>query len=107
MGIILHKRVRNPSRIFFKVGTKTICAARKPLSDPSKRLWSILELGGRQLYALLMRLMLRENVADDLLQELVVRLSQSNGFQQAEDPVKADFLKRMGIFAKPCAIFSV
>jgi hypothetical protein len=105
MGIILHKRLRNPSRIVFRGGAKTIFAARELLSDPSKKLWSILESGRRQLYALLMRLPLRENVADDLLQELVVRLSQSNGFQQAEDPVKADFPKRMGIYAKPYAIF--
>jgi RNA polymerase sigma-70 factor (ECF subfamily) len=31
-------------------------------------------------------LTLREEVADDLLQELVVRLSQSEGFQNADDP---------------------
>jgi RNA polymerase sigma factor (sigma-70 family) len=40
------------------------------------------------LYALLVRLTLREDVADDLLQELVVRLSQSDGFQQADDPLQ-------------------
>jgi len=36
------------------------------------------------LYALLVRLTLREDAADDLLQELVVRLSQSDGFLLAE-----------------------
>ncbi len=39
------------------------------------------------MYALLVRLTLREDVADDLLQELVVRLSQSGGFQQADNPL--------------------
>jgi RNA polymerase sigma-70 factor (ECF subfamily) len=37
------------------------------------------------LYRLLARLTMREEVADDLMQELVVRLSQSDGFQQADD----------------------
>ena len=37
------------------------------------------------MYALLVRLTLREDVADDLLQELVVRLSQSEGFRNADD----------------------
>jgi RNA polymerase sigma-70 factor (ECF subfamily) len=37
------------------------------------------------LYALLTRLTLRPVVADDLLQELVVRLGQSDGFQRADD----------------------
>jgi RNA polymerase sigma factor (sigma-70 family) len=36
------------------------------------------------LYALLVRLTLREDVADDLLQELSLRLSRSEGFQRAE-----------------------
>ena len=57
------------------------------MSDPSNRLESLLDRGGRQLYALLVRLTLREDVADDLLQELFVRLSQSGGFQQADDPL--------------------
>jgi RNA polymerase sigma-70 factor (ECF subfamily) len=39
------------------------------------------------LYALLVRLTLREDVADDLLQELVLRLSRSEGFQRAESPL--------------------
>jgi len=37
------------------------------------------------LYRLLARLTMREEVADDLMQELVVRLSQSDGFQRADD----------------------
>jgi RNA polymerase sigma factor (sigma-70 family) len=40
------------------------------------------------LYALLVRLTLSEDVADDLLQELVVRLSQSDGFRQADDSLR-------------------
>ncbi len=37
------------------------------------------------MYRLLARLTMREDVADDLLQELIVRLSQSDGFQRADD----------------------
>jgi RNA polymerase sigma factor (sigma-70 family) len=40
------------------------------------------------LYALLLRLTLRADVADDLLQELVVRLSRSDGFRRADDPLR-------------------
>jgi RNA polymerase sigma factor (sigma-70 family) len=40
------------------------------------------------LYVLLVRLTLRADVADDLLQELVVRLSRSEGFRQADDPLR-------------------
>jgi RNA polymerase sigma factor (sigma-70 family) len=39
------------------------------------------------LYALLTRLTLRRDVADELLQELVVRLAQADGFSRAEDPL--------------------
>ncbi len=55
------------------------------MSDPWTKLEKLLETGGRQLYALLVRLTLRQDVADDLLQELVVRLCQSDGFRQADD----------------------
>ena len=43
------------------------------------------EHGGR-LFALLYRLTLRTDVAEDLLQELFCRLSQSTGFQRADNP---------------------
>ena len=43
------------------------------------------EHGGR-LFALLYRLTLRSDVAEDLLQELFCRLSQSTGFQRADNP---------------------
>jgi RNA polymerase sigma-70 factor (ECF subfamily) len=39
------------------------------------------------LYALLTRLTLRRDVADELLQELVMRLAQADGFSHAEDPL--------------------
>jgi RNA polymerase sigma-70 factor (ECF subfamily) len=61
-------------------------AAGAVLSTPSNSLEYLLETGGRHLYALLVRLTLREDVADDLLQELVVRLSRSEGFQKADKP---------------------
>jgi RNA polymerase sigma factor (sigma-70 family) len=57
------------------------------LNDPWSRLETLLETGGRQLYALLVRLTLRNDVADDLLQELVIRLSRSDGFRRANNPL--------------------
>jgi RNA polymerase sigma factor (sigma-70 family) len=56
------------------------------LSNPSTRLEGLLEAEGVRLYSLLMRLTLHEEVADDLLQDLVVRLSQSKGFMKSDNP---------------------
>lgn len=91
----LPKWLRKPSKIVYIISFKTSFAAGDHLSNPSKRLESLLEVGGRQLYALLLRLTLRDDVADDLLQELVVRLSQSNGFQHADDPLS--YARRVAI----------
>ena len=55
-------------------------------SDRSARLLRLVEADGERLYGLLTRLTLCEDVADDLLQELVVRLSQADGFQRADNP---------------------
>jgi RNA polymerase sigma-70 factor, ECF subfamily len=87
--------LREPSKIVLIIGAKTNFAKGEPLSNQSKRLESLLDAGGRHLYSLLVRLTLREDVADDLLQELVVRLSQSNGFQQADDPLS--YARRVAI----------
>ena len=40
------------------------------------------------MYALLVRLTLRADVADDLLQELLVRLSRSDAFDRADDTLR-------------------
>jgi RNA polymerase sigma factor (sigma-70 family) len=55
------------------------------LSDQSTRILELVELAGVRLYRLLLRLTLRDDTADELLQELVLRLSRSNGFQRADD----------------------
>jgi RNA polymerase sigma factor (sigma-70 family) len=47
---------------------------------------ALLDEHGGRLFALLYRLTLRSDVAEDLLQELFCRLSQSTGFQRAENP---------------------
>jgi RNA polymerase sigma factor (sigma-70 family) len=59
----------------------------EPLSHPPTRLEELLETGGRQIYALLVRLTLSEDAADELLQELIVRLSRSEGFGAADNPL--------------------
>lgn len=48
-------------------------------------LLGILETNGPQLHALLVRLTLRTDVAEDLLQELFLKLRCSKGFQRAEN----------------------
>ncbi len=44
---------------------------------------ALLDQHGRRLYALLVRLTLRSDVADDLLQDLFVKLARSDGFARA------------------------
>jgi RNA polymerase sigma factor (sigma-70 family) len=48
---------------------------------------TLLAQHGRQLFALLVRLTLRYDVAEDLLQELFCKLATSSSFQQAENPL--------------------
>jgi RNA polymerase sigma-70 factor (ECF subfamily) len=47
----------------------------------------VLDAHGERLFATLLRLTLRPDVAAELLQELFVRLAQSDGFDAAADPV--------------------
>jgi len=56
------------------------------MDDRRNRLLDLLETAGTRLHVLLVRLTLREDVAEDLMQELFLRLSQANGFRQADDP---------------------
>jgi len=46
---------------------------------------------GARLHAILTRLTLREDVAEDLMQELFLKLTQRAGFGRAEDPVAYAF----------------
>jgi RNA polymerase sigma factor (sigma-70 family) len=46
----------------------------------------LLDTSGTRLHALLARLTLSEDVVGDLMQELFMRLSRSNGFDKARDP---------------------
>ncbi len=46
---------------------------------------------GTRLHALLARLTLRNDVAEDLMQELFLRLSRPGGFSRAKDPVAYAF----------------
>lgn len=57
------------------------------MAEERNRLLNLLETTGTRLHVLLVRLTLREDVAEDLMQELFLKLSQANGFGQADDPV--------------------
>jgi RNA polymerase sigma factor (sigma-70 family) len=54
--------------------------------DSTAGLLQLLETEGRRLHRLLTRLTLRADAADDLLQDLFLRLRSSAGFRNATDP---------------------
>ena len=56
---------------------------------------TLLEQDGPQLYSLLFRLTLRRDVADDLMQELFLKLESSRAFAAAQKP--AAYVRRMAI----------
>ena len=55
------------------------------MSDHAGSVLRLLESRGRELYALLVRITLREDVGEDLLQELFVRLTKSPEFTGADN----------------------
>lgn len=55
------------------------------MSDQTDILLELLETHGRVLHALLARVTLREDVAEDLMQELFLKLVQSQGFERADN----------------------
>ncbi len=55
------------------------------MSNPYQLLLNVLEVHGGRLHALLTRLTLRPEVADDLLQELFLKLREADGFRLADD----------------------
>ncbi len=56
------------------------------MNDRGKKVLELLNAEGPHLHLLLARLTRREEVAGDLLQELVTRLCQSKGLEGAQDP---------------------
>ena len=58
--------------------------AGEDVTDRREKLLNLLETSGRRLHALLYRLTLRADVAEELLQELMLRLLRSKGFGRAE-----------------------
>src|SRR3954469_12111610 len=54
--------------------------------NPTGRLLQLLDTDGRRLHRLLTRLTLRADAAEDLLQELFLRLRDSAGFRMADNP---------------------
>jgi RNA polymerase sigma factor (sigma-70 family) len=56
------------------------------LSNPRTKLLAVLESHGARLHALLTRLTLDRDAAEDLLQELFLKLDRAAGFADASDP---------------------
>jgi RNA polymerase sigma factor (sigma-70 family) len=59
---------------------------RSAVIDGRQRLLRVLDEDGAGLHALLIRLTLRSDAAEDLLQDLFVNLSRSEGFVQCQNP---------------------
>jgi RNA polymerase sigma-70 factor (ECF subfamily) len=55
------------------------------LKNRQKELLELLDRSGASLYALLTRLTLREDVAEELMQELFIKLSNSRGWSKVND----------------------
>lgn len=53
------------------------------MSSGNRELLEFLDKSGAELYALLTRLTLREDVAEELMQELFIKLSRSSGLKKA------------------------
>ena len=56
------------------------------MQDRQKELLELLDKSGANLYALLTRLTLREDIAEELMQELFIKLSNSRSFDKAKNP---------------------
>jgi RNA polymerase sigma factor (sigma-70 family) len=54
------------------------------LRDQQKELFELLDKSGASLYALLTRLTLREDVAEELMQELFIKLSNNKGLHKIQ-----------------------
>src|SRR5262245_28189080 len=64
-----------------------VSSLEEPAMNPAwDRLLRILDEHGRELHALFTRLTLREDAAEDLLQDLCVRLLVSDGFAHTDHP---------------------
>ena len=57
------------------------------MKDRTDDLLRLLDAEGPRLHALLIRVTLREDVAEDLMQELFLKLNRSKAFDRAVDPV--------------------
>lgn len=55
------------------------------MRDQQKELFELLDKSGASLYALLTRLTLREDVAEELMQELFIKLSNNNRLRKIRD----------------------
>ncbi len=56
------------------------------MRDRQKELLELLDKSGANLYALLTRLTLREDIAEELMQELFIKLNNSRSFDKAGNP---------------------
>lgn len=65
------------------------------MKDHTSALLELLESAGGSLHALLTRLTLHEDVAEDLMQELFIKLARSRGFAKADN--KGAYARRSAI----------
>ncbi len=65
------------------------------MQDRTHELLEFLDRSGVYLYTLLARLTLRQDIAEDLMQELFIKLSNSRSFEKAKNPIA--FARRAAI----------
>ena len=63
------------------------CVPRSSLNETANQVLSLLAEQGPRLHALMVRITLREDVAEDLMQELFLRLSRPHTLPRAVDPI--------------------
>ena len=76
------------------------------MKDQTSTLLELLDASGGSLHALLTRLTLREDVAEDLMQELFIKLSNSNGLDRASQPVGYAYRSAINLGVCPSKVFS-
>ncbi|NLE60186.1 MAG: sigma-70 family RNA polymerase sigma factor [Planctomycetes bacterium] len=67
------------------------------MKDGQDQLVALLESVGPGLHRLLTKLTLRQDVAEDLMQELFINLAQSDGFTRAADPAAYAYRTAMNL----------
>lgn len=82
---VRERRCAGTRFVVYNSGVLRAEAERFSLKNRQKELLELLDRSGASLYALLTRLTLREDVAEELMQELFIKLNNSRGWDKVRD----------------------